>query len=102
MGAVHERSQRMSSRLSTAGGETLSEREKERGLGLEEHGQSSEQDATENQEGGFPEKNGHILRVTHHGLPMEIIGQAGDRQGVEDESIWCSPSAYTKWVMARG
>ena len=54
-------------------------------MGLEEHGQSSEQDATENREGGFPETNGHILRVTHHGLPMEIIVQAGDWQGMEDE-----------------
>lgn len=48
MGAVCECSQWMSSHLSTAGRETLSEGDKKRGLGLEEHRQSSEQDATEN------------------------------------------------------
>ena len=48
MGAVRECSQWMSSRLSTAGRETLGEGDKKRGLGLEEHRQSSEQDATDN------------------------------------------------------
>ena len=48
MGAVRECSQCMSSCLSTAGRETLGEGDKKRGLGLEEHRQSSEQDATDN------------------------------------------------------
>ena len=33
---------------------------------------------------------------------MEIIVQAGDWQGMEDESIWCSLRVHSKWVMARG
>ena len=41
--------------------------------------------------------NGHILRVTHHGLPMEIISQARDWQGMEDESVRCSLRAHSKW-----